>query len=419
MLTAISLGWWLLAIGVGAFRDAPRAGAQVTLVPDEQGDQVLVQAGTFLMGAQSTDPGGVGYDPAAWPDEGPPRHVAVSAFWIDAREVTAGAVQECLEIGACDGGDVDRSGGFFTVGEEGSEDRPANGVSWRLAASYCAWKGGSLPTEAQWEFAARGPESERFPTGATDPCSWSEFRAPNGGRLMASRSDRSAGGDAGTRCGFASTIPVNAVSDRSAQGVFGMTSNVAEWVADWYGAASGAAAVSDPTGPPTGTERVTRGGSWLYTEPLDLRAAARWRLSPDERQSDVGFRCAYGADWAPASTGPRESAQVGPFVVGDALGIGWRITSLRPERLRLILGIANSEGRGADLWLQPESQHTAADIELSQPALYYRDSNVASDALVAPASQVSERLRAALDGETPAEAVGRWTRAALALPPKR
>ncbi|MEZ4269227.1 MAG: formylglycine-generating enzyme family protein [Myxococcota bacterium] len=391
------------------------------LPADEQGDHVLISGATFVMGAQSTDPNGPNYDSAAWPDEGPPRRVTLSTYWLDAHEVTAGAVQECLEVGACAEGEVDRSGGFLNVGAKGHEDRPANGVTWQLAASYCAWRGGRLPTEAEWEFAARGPESERFPTGTNDPCSWSEFRAPNGGRLMAKPLDRSAGGDAGTNCAFASTIPTGSVSDRSAHGVFGLTSNVAEWVADWYGPAPAPSAESDvdPTGPATGIERVTRGGSWLYTDRVDLRAAARWRLAPDERQSDVGFRCAYAADWNPPAKGPRQSAQVGPLVVGDSLGDDWHIASLWPERGRLVVRIANGQGGGADLWLQPEAHHTAADLALSEPALYYRESTVPADDLLAPATQMSERVRAALDGATPAEAVQMWTRAALALPRKR
>jgi formylglycine-generating enzyme len=150
-------------------------------------------------------------------------------------------------------------------------DFPAVGVSWDDAAAYCAWRGDvRLPTEAEWERAARGGrEGERYPWGDRIP-SW----IPDGGRGP-----------------LASPWPV-ALGEPNGYGLFGIAANIHEWCADWhardYYAASPA---GNPSGPPTGARRASRGGSWRHAVTIS-RTAARSKLDPSFRYTDYGFRVA-------------------------------------------------------------------------------------------------------------------------------
>jgi Uncharacterized conserved protein len=129
-----------------------------------------VAGGTFLMGAQSEDPMAPGYDPAARPEEGPPHAVTVSPFWLQIGEVSAGEYRLCLHDGGCRSEAVLQEGGFATVGDDQRLELPAVGVTWQGAVDYCTWLGGRLPTEAEWELAARGTEGRRFPWGDEPRC---------------------------------------------------------------------------------------------------------------------------------------------------------------------------------------------------------------------------------------------------------
>jgi|GEM_PF-1090641 len=223
-------------------------------------------------------------------DEGPRHYVALSAFAIDAREVTAAAYHACVDAGACDA-PVVVGGAYGTYGDPGRSDHPVTFVSWEQAASYCAWPDKPageqrLCTEAEWERAARGgcdgagadcaPSVGAFPWGNDAPdCKRGNFYSlPSAGYCRP-----------GTY-----TAPVGATPlGDSRYGASDMAGNVAEWVADWYGPYV-AAWDADPRGPSAGTERVIRGGS--YTElPSRVRAAARAHARPDAALHDVGFRC--------------------------------------------------------------------------------------------------------------------------------
>ena len=151
---------------------------------------------------------------------------------------------------------------------------PVVGVSWLDCQAYCAWRTGSgdpvrLPTEAEWEHAARGGERTRYPWGDAIP-DW----IPERGR--------------GPLTG---PWPVT-LGEPNAFGLYGIAANVHEWCADWYAADYYAVSPeSDPSGPSTGTRRSSRGGSWRHAVTISA-CAARSRLDPSFRYTDYGFRLA-------------------------------------------------------------------------------------------------------------------------------
>jgi formylglycine-generating enzyme required for sulfatase activity len=240
---------------------------------------VEVKGGTFLMGAQATDAAAPGYDADAAPDEGPPHEVTVSSFWIQRNEVTASEYALCVENRWCSEEAV-TTGGFSNYGDEARRQYPINGVTWEGARRYCEWYGSRLPTEAEWEYAARGTDGRRFPWGDKKMCG--VMSASGGGDLR----------NVEESCELDGTVPMGRLRGNSAFGARGMANNVWEWVSDWYADDAYARHASkNPTGPETGERRVQRGGGWTSIDPVELRSAARGSLKPDEQVNDVGFRC--------------------------------------------------------------------------------------------------------------------------------
>jgi formylglycine-generating enzyme required for sulfatase activity len=245
---------------------------------------VRVEGGSFLRGAQADDPGGPGYDPAAAPHEGPVRQVRVSGFWLQQNEVNVGTWRACVAAGACEEAEVAGEEGYSTL-RSGEERSPLNSLSWTGASQVCAWLGGRLPTETEWEFAARGPEGRRWPWGNEARCPAPDMADPLGGK----------GVQVPTSCAQDGPVQPALLPHRTPGGLTGMGGNLWEWTADWY--AEGAYADGsdvDPPGPTRGDRRVQRGGSWTSVDPLDLRAAARGAMEPTLRLNDVGARCAFG-----------------------------------------------------------------------------------------------------------------------------
>ena len=196
---------------------------------------------------------------SALPGESPPHLVALSAFEIDRDEVSQAAYQAFVEA---------------TQGQQPTPehpDWPATMVSWTNASAYCQWLGKRLPTEAEWEYAARGAEGRTYPWGETPPnASLARF----GGQYKG---------------------PVETTSmapGATPDGLHHLAGNAAEWVQDWWDPAYYAASPpADPQGPADGDFRVVRGGSW--SQPADeLRASARAYFNPDKGASHIGFRCA-------------------------------------------------------------------------------------------------------------------------------
>ncbi len=203
------------------------------------------------------------------PDEHPAHPVNLRAYCLDRTEVTIDAYTACVRAGACTPASATQQQGAVAV----------SGVDWQQAYTYCAFAGGRLPTEAEWEFAARGSDGRRFPWGND---------APQG----CDRLDWTPDGT--TSCQGVGPSSVTAhPSGASPFGVLDMAGNVWEWTADWYAPSYTAGAANNPTGPAEGSARVTRGGGWNNDQPDRLRVTWREGQHPAFRDYDLGFRCAY------------------------------------------------------------------------------------------------------------------------------
>ncbi len=242
---------------------------------------VAVPAATFMMGAQAEEPSAPGYDPQALPDESPVHEVAVSSFFITGHEIPAAAYRDCVQSGWCSGEMVNREGRFATFSQRDKIDVPITGVSWDGAQRFCAWMGGRLPTEAEWELAARGTDGRRFPWGNEAGCATAE-------RDQAGRWSRKM---SVPPCGSAGPRAPAELRGHSPYGAIGMAGNVWEWTADWYAPDAYAGhGASNPTGPSAGEARVQRGGGWS-DDVAGLRSAGRQAIPPRAKLHDVGFRC--------------------------------------------------------------------------------------------------------------------------------
>ena len=262
--------------------DAPPSNAQAGELwtsPKDGTVVVYVPAGDFLMGARE-------FDEDAEPDEMPMRTVTLDAYWIDRTEVTNTMFAEFLTQvdNQTEGGApwLEASSpdarmyveGPRWVVEEGYDDKPVAEVTWFGAQAYCEWAGRSLPTEAQWEKAARGTEGLIYPWGNTKPnCSLANY-------FTGSQACAEGLADVGTYNGGASPY-----------GVFDMAGNVWEWVADWYkDNYYKNAPAENPTGPDAGSTKVFRGGSF-ESGPRTLRTSERNTDSPGVARYRIGFRC--------------------------------------------------------------------------------------------------------------------------------
>ncbi len=211
-------------------------------------------------------------------DEQPVHAVSITAFRIFKTEVTVSQYAECLAANACTEPDT---GLKCNWNDPGYEKHPINCVDWQQAVDFCTWAGGRLPSEAEWEFAARSRgKSIRFPWG-DDPSSC----------------DLAVMDDDGEGCGTGRTMGVGekAAGD-SEQGISDMAGNVWEWVQDWYhkdyeGVFQGPPTDGSAWEKPEGTSRVRRGGSFLASEAY-LRSTDRGSSNPSYRGTNLGLRCA-------------------------------------------------------------------------------------------------------------------------------
>jgi formylglycine-generating enzyme required for sulfatase activity len=223
---------------------------------------VIVPAGPFLRGS----PDGVGSS-----DERPQKEITMSAFYVDKTEVTQKAYAKCVEAKKCKAPqcssdrktdwDPDKRG-----------DHPVVCIHWKQAKAYCEFAGKRLPTEAEWEKAARGTDGRRYPWGEDPPdCELAQYYG----------------------CNTKDTLPVGSLpKGASPYGALDMAGNVWEWIADWYD--SGyykVAPAQDPPGPKRGDEKPVRGGSWKYGK-KDLDVAPRTFEEPMKAYEHVGVRCA-------------------------------------------------------------------------------------------------------------------------------
>ncbi len=281
------------------------AGGARVVRGDDGAEMMLVGAGDFWMGIGDADQarfkdecrqqGGVEKD-CAFDREGPRHRVWLDAYYIDRYEVTNALFERFVRSTnhrttaereghgwarqykdqrwqwiKLDGVDFRQPGG---PGTSNDPSHPAVMVSWNDADAYCRWAGKRLPSEAEWEKAARGADGRRYPWGDA----WDGSRA-----------------NAEMKVG--STSPVGRFpGGASPYDVHDLTGNVTEWIADWHDESYYQRSPErNPRGPETGTERGLRGGAWTKL-PIFVRATFRDSSTPTDRNNLIGFRCAKGAN---------------------------------------------------------------------------------------------------------------------------
>jgi formylglycine-generating enzyme required for sulfatase activity len=271
-LTLVALA--LLAFGAAdkfGFAETPgdRAAAPTAPAAAAPAGMVRVPGGTFAMGCS---PG----DKECGDGERPPHQARVGAFWMDATHVTNAAYRKCVAAGGCTAIDEHacyqrrgsdwKQGGSLSSSFKG-DDQPVVCATWNDATAYCRWSGKRLPTEAEWEFAARGGIA-RARYGDLDAVAWHQGNAGGG------------------------THPVGRKAP-NAYGLYDMLGNAWEWCADWWDDATyySAKLADNPKGPESGYLRVLRGGSWCDYS-WNVRASYRAGATPFYHDYGGGFRCA-------------------------------------------------------------------------------------------------------------------------------
>ena len=237
---------------------------------EERGGMVRVAAGKFLRGSEDGEE-----------DEKPMKEVYLDEYWIDVFEVTVEDYKACVDARGCEKPKKTKSdNGYYNWGHSDRGKHPINGVDWTQAVAFCKWKGKRLPTEAEWEKAARGVKGEKYAWGDEDgDCSVA---------VMKKGSESSDDG-----CGKDRTWEVGSKRGGvSPYGAHDMGGNVWEWVKDrydenYYGKAPG----RNPVNLESGSGRVVRGGGWA-SYARDLRAANRNGYAPSDAGNGLGFRCA-------------------------------------------------------------------------------------------------------------------------------
>jgi formylglycine-generating enzyme required for sulfatase activity len=202
-------------------------------------------------------------------DEQPVHEVTLAAFYIDQYEVTNALYKRCVAAGGCE-----QPGCSDLYEAETKKNHPVVCVTWYQAQKYCEWQGVRLPTEAEWEKAARGTDGRIYPWGNE----WDAKRCNTyeGGKV--------------------DTTPVGSYPDGvSPYGVYDMAGNVWEWVDDWYDEKYYSnSPAENPPGPSNGQAKALRGGGWYYIA-SDARATSHYVDDPDDQNGVVGFRCAAAA----------------------------------------------------------------------------------------------------------------------------
>jgi formylglycine-generating enzyme len=293
---------FVLAVTVGA---GPAMGQERVIKGPDGAEMVLIPAGSFAMGSAPSDiaravdecrtrakPENELKCEGWFRSEGPQHNVAVDAFYIDRYEVTNAQFEKfVVATGYRTAADRDGYGWVYRQtdgtwrweksagttwrspggpGTSASPMHPVVQVSWHDADAYCRWTGERLPTEAEWEKAARGADGRRYPWGNE----WDAARA---------NADRVAKGTSAV-----GSYPRGV----SSYDVHDMAGNVWEWTADWYNPDYYRTSPErNPAGPPSGEHRVLRGGSWINV-PFFLGVAHRLNEPPQARGMNVGFRCA-------------------------------------------------------------------------------------------------------------------------------
>ncbi len=246
-----------------AIEPTPIETPSVEVSPRDGMTLIIIPGGTFIMGTNS---GGE--------DEWPEHEVYLDDYWIDKTEVTNSMYYLCMESGICE---APLSDGFTAPEDHYKNPQtaefPVVYVTWYNAQAYCEWVGRRLPTEAEWEKAARGTDARIYPWGNQDPTpELLNFDQNNFGLMPVG------------------SFPLGA----SPYGVMDLAGNAWEWVADWYDENYYSVSPNvNPTGPSNGPDgRALRGGAFFQSDP-EVRTTNRHSTTPDYNRSvDIGFRCA-------------------------------------------------------------------------------------------------------------------------------
>lgn len=243
---------------------APILGIGSTLVGVDGMTLLYVPSGDFLMGSTYDDVMGA-------VDERPQHIVTLDAYWIDQTEVTNAMYAKCVAAGVCRE-PLDKSSYTRTsyYGNSEFENYPVIYVDWNMANVYCGWAGRRLPSEAEWEKAARGLSGSMYPWGND---------TPNANLLN-------------YKMNIGDTTQVGIyLAGQSMYGAFDMAGNVWEWVNDWHSETYYPnSPISNPFGPEQGQDRVLRGGSWLNNG-YDIRTTNRNEKASTDSFNVLGFRC--------------------------------------------------------------------------------------------------------------------------------
>lgn len=247
---------------------------------------VYVPSGKFLMGHGESD--------------NPEHEVFLNGFWIYRTKVTNEMYARCVAAGKCSPPGTDASLPNYT--DPALKDRPVVGVTWEQAEKYCRWLDARLPTEAEWEKTARGPNGKIYPWGDAEPtCNLANF----------------------ANCvGHLSDV-FDYPDGRSEYDAFDLTGNAFEWVADWYDPMRYVQSPpsENPTGPETGSVRSVRGSAYVSTAD-QLRPSIRYFYEPEKFRPDLGFRCVVEdvLNYAPPCTLTPSMGE--PFPGGETSGGG-------------------------------------------------------------------------------------------------
>jgi len=228
---------------------------------------VWIPAGSFEMGSDN-----------AHHEASPIHTVTLSGFWMDVKEVTNAQFKAYCDA-THDWAPMDPIPGYFA----NYPDYPVVNVTWQQASAYAAWAGKSLPTEAEWEYAARGGlQNKPYPWGDAslgNQCNWMSY----GGALSSKMAPLQ------TNWVTRGTLPVGSFA-ANGYGLHDMAGNVWEWCIDWFAVYS-AEPQQNPQGPASGTKHIVRGGGWADTIGDAMCVTWRGYGLPNDKSNNVGFRC--------------------------------------------------------------------------------------------------------------------------------
>ena len=264
-----------------------------TEITDDKGVEMrLVPQGEFTMGDSPDN----AYDECmrldghcmtTFNDEAPPHQVYLDAYYLDTYEVTNKLYKACVDAGwwRCTAPGHNEPAENFSdhYGDSQFDSYPVVDVTWSQARAYCEWRGARLPTEAEWEKAARGTDGRAYPWGSVFDGTKTNFCDKNCKGVSNSQYDD----------GYAEAAPVGSYPQGvSPYGIYDLAGNVMEWTADWYDENYYSnSPSSNPQGPAVGQDRTLRDGSWRYSG-NNVRSADRSWSPPRNFMDDLGFRCA-------------------------------------------------------------------------------------------------------------------------------